>query len=189
MSLARNHMKHILIAFSVFVLAACRTDEIQTEEVKPQVLLSYQLDRSQEYTLVAPIPEGDQWLSSFKKAHGYGKGWQTWVWRKSSIKLGSGATVYARNQKEVQFLVTGLGGIKSGDICINFRNKNIGWEWGGSGMHITSVSPSKNYIVTITKNPHAFLSDGMSLKERHKADFGWDFEFVGDVARLWERGE
>lgn len=147
--------------------------------------IEFSLDRKAQFTLAPPIPADDQWLASFKTGHDYDQGWETWVWRKTDLKVGEGITVYARNQDEQHFLLRGIPELDQ--ITVDFRAQVVGEAWSFGATHVGSLTPSENYVVVITSYPRTYLPNGMSLKERYKTDRGWDFEFVNDKVSWWIR--
>jgi hypothetical protein len=161
--------RYALLTISIG-LSSCQPDQSQTDKQSREPE-RYTFDRSQSYTLAPLIPENDQWLESFKKTWKYGDGWETWVWRKTDIDFAEGAVVYARDEDEVQFFITGFRAVTNygdqfGELTIDFRHGMIGWSFGNSGMHVEAFSPSKDYYVVITRNPRSFVSSGMPLTER-----------------------
>ncbi len=177
---------YFLILLSTLFFISCQKDNPDPKATdKPNPKLTFTFDRSVKYTLAPPIKEGDKWVESFKKGHGYASEWETWVWRKTNIDIGKGITVYARAVNETQFLIEGIPDLD--DICIDFKDTDIGEDWSFGASHTGSKTPSGNYIVVIPDNPRLHLAAGMSLKERYKTDRGWDYKFNGDKVRFWKR--
>lgn len=182
------NMKHIITILILCFISCSKEDSIKVEHVGSHSELApryYSLRQSQTYQLAPPIPEGDQWLVSYQDKNGYSDGWETWVWRLTSIEVGEGVRVYARGYEESQFLISGCF---DGELmCVNFEENWIGrggFYYGGT--HQVALSPSGNYLVCITSTPRAFLHNGVALDCPCKTKGSWRWSIDEGVAQWWK---
>ena len=182
-----------IVILSLFALAfnACNKSSSSPSQIiadVPDSEVLYTFVIPEKYSLVKPIPEGDQWLSSYKKNHKYSEdSWETWVWRLTNIDVGENIKVYARDQGETQFFVYGYPELP--ELFIDYKFKRVDIAGYSGGDHITTVSPSRNYVVCITNNPRNYMH-GLSISNGvWKNPKGlWSFSFSGNKV-TWKKGK
>ncbi|MFC7339683.1 hypothetical protein ACFQY0_21035 [Haloferula chungangensis] len=146
---------------------------------------SFSLTIPESFTLADPIPQDDEWLKTFREGNGYESTWETWVWRLTNIEVAPGIQVYARDRDERQFLVTGCDEFQL--LSVDFRISEIGETGFYSGEHNVKLTPSKNYIVCLAANPHAFLH-GLPIDDKVKRNGDWIVSFEDDTVN-WHKAE
>lgn len=170
----------IFLAILSAVLVTC-TEREDERSVDPVADGRFQLTIPNTFTLTDPIPEGDQWLKTFREGNGYKPEWETWVWRLTDIDVAPGIKVYARDSDERQFFVTGCDKFEL--LSVDFQVSEVGETGFYSGEHNVKLSPSGNYIVCLAENPRAFLH-GLPIDDEVKRGGDWVMRFEGDTA-IW----